>query len=382
MIKSILIAANNYPTATDPVHTFLEQLVIAISKRGIRVVVIAPYSISQHYLRHTELHPSRRDIRIDNGESITVLQPRYITFGGRFEWFNQWAAQRTILKTARRLNEQPDICYGYFWHWGYAMFVYASENKIPLFVHTGETPIILHDIYPEKKLLSFSEYVKGVVCNSSYCKQLSLEAGLTTEDKCGIFPNAIDSSLFYPRNRKELRERKGIKEQDFVVVFAGWFDDNKGSLRVSNAIKKLNDTSVKSFFIGANPGGIDKYEPNCEGIIYKGRVPHVEMPEWFSMADVFVLPTQHEGCSNAIIEAMACGLPIISSDRRFNWDVLNKSNSILIDPLDENQIAYAIKMLKDNKDMREAMSKASIETSANLTIEKRAEKIVNFIETI
>ena len=77
---------------------------------------------------------------------------------------------------------------------------------------------------------------------------------------------------------------------------------------------------------------------------------------------------------------MACGLPIISSDREFNWDVLNADNSIMIDPENVDEIANAIAKLRDNPDKRKEMSKAALTTAANLTIRIRAEKIAEFIE--
>ena len=71
----------------------------------------------------------------------------------------------------------------------------------------------------------------------------------------------------------------------------------------------------------------------------------------------------------------------ISSDRMFNWDVLNQDNSILIDPMNINEIAAAIKALKEDKQRRELMSKAALVTAAELTVDKRVERIINFIES-
>ena len=233
--RSILIAANNYPTTTDPVMTFVEQLVIAMSKKGVKVTVIAPFRIVQHYVRGTELHPRVRKIEVDGGEPITVVQPRYITLGGRFEKFNLWSAKRAVCKAAKRLEEKPDVCYGYFWHWAYSLYPFACKNHIPLFSNTSETPILLTDIYPANDISGFIRYVKGVVCASSYCRDQSVERELTTANECMVIPNAIDNKLFLQKNRESLRRERGFSLSDFIVAYTGWYSPKKGYDRLSQA---------------------------------------------------------------------------------------------------------------------------------------------------
>jgi hypothetical protein len=103
--------------------------------------------------------------------------------------------------------------------------------------------------------------------------------------------------------------------------------------------------------------------------LFKGRLPHALVPEYLSCSDVFVLPTLAEGCSNAIVEAMACGLPIISSNLPFNTDILDESNAILIDPMKVEEIAKAIQVLRLNAKIKEKYIENSIEKVKRLSIE-------------
>lgn len=378
-MKSILIAANNYPTTTDPVHTFLEQLAVALAKKGIKVTVIAPFRIVTHYVRHNELHPKKRKISVPGGETITVLQPRYFTLPSRFERFNLFSAKRTVYKTASRLRAIPDVCYGHFWHWTYAIYPYAKKNNIPLFANTSETPIILQDIYPIERISDFINTVKGVICASSFCREQSIKKGLAVFENCQVIPNSVNPDLFFKKNKYELRRQYGFGENDFIIAYSGWYSNDKGSNRLAQAIIKLNDKDIKSFFIGEARRPEDDVE--CPGILHRGRLPHSKMPDYYNMADVFVLPTLAEGCSNAIVEAMACGLPVISSNLPFNWDVLNERNSIMVDPMNVDEIAEGIKVIKSDSVKRDGMSKAALSTAAELTIDQRAEKIISFIES-
>ena len=103
------------------------------------------------------------------------------------------------------------------------------------------------------------------------------------------------------------------------------------------------------------------------------------MAEFLNAADAFLLPTRNEGCCNALVEAMACGLPLITSDRDFNRDIAGADNAILIEPDDVDAIARAICTLRDDPGRRRALGARSLERAKSLTISARAEAILAFM---
>jgi len=371
--KSILVASSGYPP-------FVKQLVDQFSRMGIRVTVIGPQSVVKHLIRGVELLPKTEVYTPDGGVPVTVLRPYTISLGNRFPKLNDWFIRNVVNRTARRQKNTPDICYGHFWHYAYSLYPYAKKHKFPLFCATGEAVISIGDLHSVSKLRPFCDYLKGVICVSTKNKNESIEKGLTDGGNCEVIPNAIDNGVFKLLNKKELRDKYKIEQDDFIVAFTGWYDNNKGVERVAEAITKLGDKHIKSFFIGDQRGGSQSW-PKCDGILHTGRLPHEKLPEYLNMADVFVLPTLHEGCNNAIIEAMACGLPIISSDRDFNHDVLDASNSILVAPLNIDAIADAISKLKNDADLRQKMSNSALDAAKGLNIASRAEKIINFMRS-
>ena len=209
-------------------------------------------------------------------------------------------------------------------------------------------------------------------------KDESIELSLTTADKCIVIPNAVDVVKFNYIGKTVARKQLGFSEKIFIVAFCGRFNDRKGVMRVSDAIINCNDSNIKSIFIGRPIEGSGMY-PSCDGILYSGTLPHDKISLYLNAADVFVLPSLAEGCSNSIVEAMACGLPIISSDLPFNYDILDKSNAILIDPTDIEAIKNAILELRNNKDRCDEMALISLDKAKDLTIEKRVKRIINFI---
>ena len=216
----------------------------------------------------------------------------------------------------------------------------------------------------------------GIVCVSSNNKNLLIDNEIVSSDtRMDVFPNSVNSKKFYVMNKREIRKKLGFPENAYIVAYVGALTKNKGADRLNNALKKNDDTF--SIFLGEGPVNLD-----CENILFSGKVANERVPEYLNAADVFVLPTLGEGCSNAIIEALACGLPVISSNLPFNDDILSNNNSIRINVQDEDAIAEAIRTLKDNEILRNNLSEGAQYTGSALDICKRAEKILQFMEMI
>ena len=125
--------------------------------------------------------------------------------------------------------------------------------------------------------------------------------------------------------------------------------------------------------------GNGEQSPNSEKILYNGRIPHDKIVMYLNAADMFVLPTLAEGCCNAIVEAMACGLPVISSNLPFNDDILDESCSIRIDPNNIVELSDAIALLKNDAELKEKLSEGALSKAKGLTIEQRVGSILRFI---
>lgn len=375
----ICIISGGYPSEGRPEYAFVEQLSIELAKSGNEVTVIAPESLTKRILRKLDPIQYKRIFQFDKG-SVTVYSPKYYSFGGIGKHFNINASlfSKSVCKTLKHLNFCPDVIYGHFWHNAYAAYPFAVKHNIPLFVASGEAEI--EQNANSDKEIKFCDYVKGVICVSTKNKNESIERGLLKNAPCAVIPNAIDGSLFYKLDKKSCRAKLNIEDSDFVVAFVGNMIYRKGPDRVSDAIDKLNDDTIKSFFIGTNKDGAD-IVPTCDGILHYGPLSHEQIPKYLNASDVFVLPTLHEGCCNAIVEAMACGLPIISSDRDFNMDILDRDNAILIDPMSINEISKAISVLKNDVSKRASMSLNSLEKVKSLNIESRAKRILSFIKS-
>lgn len=379
-MQSICIICSRYPTKVTPTnHVFVQQLVWSIADMGIDCTVIAPIPINNRK-KFKDINYKEVEVTA-KGNKINVYFPRYLSFGQKnIAGFNTSklttrnfyiAVKRTILK----FDLKPQVLYGHFiTPAGITVSRLGKEFEIPSFIAYGESTLWSIENYGIDKVREELKNITGVVAVSSHNKEVLIKNKIIQCSKIKVFVNAIRSERFYPRNKEEARKKFNFNK-DFIVAFVGQYTERKGILRLCEAVKDMND-------IGVIYGGKGAMVPHGENILYSGIVRPEDMPYFLSAADIFVLPTQNEGCCNAILEAMACGLPIISSDLPFNYDVLDSNNSILINPNSVKQIREAILKLKNNSNIREDMRKNTLIKVSNLTYEKRAAAIVEWIDSL
>lgn len=368
---NICVFTYDYPSKGRFVYTFVKQIVDEFARKGNSCCVISPYP----FIHHKGFCKQIEKYYVENGGYVLVIRPNYLTLSnfkiGHF-CLSNYLFNRALKTALNSVPFVPDVVYAHFWNQGILALDYAKSNNCPLFVATGESDIKV--VLPKKlDLIRIKKEITGVICVSTKNKKESIELGLTSEDKCVIIPNGINENLFRKMDKLSVRASLGLPKEGYIIIYVGWFNERKGIKRVVKALNEINGEPVYSILIGGEE------EIECKNMLIKGRFPHETIPLYLNAADVFVLPTLKEGCCNAVVEAMACGLPIISSNLDFNLDVLNETNSILIDPNNIGEIRNSIIELRDNKVKRAYLSEGALSTAKKLTLEQRANRILSFI---
>jgi glycosyltransferase involved in cell wall biosynthesis len=377
----LAVITHNYPSANGRTEgSFVRQFVLALSRSGGDCVVIAPVSVVAP--RNWPLDP-RESCEQDGGSAVQVLRPRYVSFSSKqLPGFN--TARLTlrsytgcVSRTLRRTDWLPDLVYGHFlYDAGYAAVHLGSRIGRPSVVSVGEGEFWSVRPFGFEKAAQDFRSASGFLAVSSVVRDGLVEELAIPAGKIRVFPNGVDLALFRPGNRSEARSRFGIADGQFVIAFVGHFYGQKGLKRLLEAVIGL--PGVALFLVGHGPIRVADSSP----VAFKGTLPHAMIPLALAAADAFVLPTQVEGSCNSVLEAMACGLPIVTSNGRYMDDIVDDDVAVRVDPMDVRAIRAAIVALMNDPARRESMSRACLEKSKQFDINLRAKRVTTWMEEL
>lgn len=377
----IAFIAGNYPSASRPgPGTFVQQFVRAMARQGHACEVVAPVSLFD--LRYGPLPPRIAAEAGAGGAEIRVHRPRYVSFSARDlgwthtgRWTNACFA-RTALAAMDRLSPRPDLVYGHFMYpAGQTAIQAARRFGAPSVVGVGEGEFwtIAAPGFPRAtRELAAADAFLAV----STCIREDLEAKLAMPArKIAVFPNGVDTALFRPRDRMEMRRKLNLPADAFLVGFSGPLIAQKGYPELVAAVAGLPEVQLVLLGRGAHPA----HDPRTA---FCGVVAHADMADYLGACDVFALPTRIEGSCNSVIEAMACGLPVITASGRYMDDIVDDQTAIRVDPADAGVIRAAIQALQADPDRRQRMAAACLAKAKMLDIHERARRVSAWFETL
>lgn len=244
----------------------------------------------------------------------------------------------------------------------------------------------------EQKIFSSDNY-KKIIANSRMCKEeIMLHYGVPEEDIAVIY-NGVDLELFHPSVNEEERNLKrkewGIAPGDTLALFVGSGFERKGLkflLLAMGELKKRDQLgNLKLMVCGkGKPSlftGLLKKLKIEDRVVFTGVVADRE--HYFRAADLFAFPAIYEPFSNVVLEALATGLPVLTSGKNGAGEVLTegKEGYVVKEPSDVQGIADKLLLLMDSKHRKEISPQARL-LAEQFTLERNTSEVLKLYEEV
>lgn len=227
-------------------------------------------------------------------------------------------------------------------------------DKRPTF--HGSTSYIVYQIYA----VTLAQF-DGVIIFSELQKDLLEKMGVS-KDIIKVIPNGVDTTKFTP-GESEFRKKFPGKQ---IYTYLGRLNPEKGIDELIKAFTRtegLDDVQLVIVGGGSQENVLKSIYGEEKNITWTGIIKDEKTRiDILQGSDAFILPSQVEGLSLSLLEAMGCGAPIIATDVGSDGEVLSDGTGIIIDPTKvKSQLSFALKLLHDSKDYRDLLSKKARE---------------------
>ena len=213
--------------------------------------------------------------------------------------------------------------------------------------------------------------VGAVTCVSEGVRSFASNTLAIPDDKLVVIPNGIDASEF-KNLRPGLREELDLPGDALLVVSVGRLDEQKGMHYLIRAAASVSNRRPETVFAIAGDGPLRaSLENEIKQLGLEGRVHLLgwrdDIPDILATVDLFVLPSLWEGMPNVILEAMACGKPVIATDIGGSRElVVNNETGRLVPPKDAASLAVTIEQLLAHLDLACTMGKRGAERASQV----------------
>lgn len=181
-----------------------------------------------------------------------------------------------------------------------------------------------------------------VISVSQSLKDTAIAIGVSG-DRIRVVSNGVDTERFFPVGRADARQALSLPADRRIILSIGGLNEGKGHHHVIEALPALLRRHPDLLYVivgGGQPG--NTYRPVLDRLIRDAHLePHVllagershdEIPRWMGAADLFCLATRSEGWSNVLLEALACGRPVVSTRVGGNAEIVTGDHVGLLVP--------------------------------------------------
>jgi GalNAc-alpha-(1->4)-GalNAc-alpha-(1->3)-diNAcBac-PP-undecaprenol alpha-1,4-N-acetyl-D-galactosaminyltransferase len=329
------------------------NLANALERKGFQVDILLILSKKRF------LHPS---------SSIAIVEPE--DFNKRK--LNVFQTIKWIRTQVKKINPERVIVFGKIY--GAIVALSLTKTKYDYFLSERSSPLYNWPLKMEiiHRIAFTINPPKGLICQTQVAMDFQRKY-YGNSSKFTVIPNIVRDVILYPE----------ISREPIVLCLSRCNDDTKGLDRLINAISKVEDRSWKFYLVGGR---------NCNGLlnlcITLGVVDRVEFFEpinnldtLMARAGIFVIPSRSEGYPNALIEAMAAGLPCVSFDFIAGPSEIieNYETGILVENGNISKFSATIDLLIKDESLRNTLGSNALAIRDRLNEDVIVRKYISFI---
>lgn len=343
----------------------------------------------------SSVHLREAGVALDFLMAAHALLPSFPPFRSEIDDFLVHARTNVVGKAAARFLSNEDAVVA---SWGCAEWVFRAAKardilrvlNYPLAHHNFtrrylleeaelqpnfETTLNSHD-HPEwykRRLDAEIEMADHILVGSTFARDTFIGEGVPAE-KLTVMPYGSDVSLFSPEG-KRVSQGDGLR-----LLFVGQIGQRKGISYLLDAVRQMENGRDALTLVGQLQGDERVFKDSRNLFLHIPHVPHADLPEIYRQADVFVFPTLVEGLGIVVLEAMASGLPVITTPNGPGDVVRDGVDGFLVPPRDVNAIIDRLEILRSNPELRVEMGRNARQRAQEYTWKIFRETAVTNIE--
>jgi len=293
--------------------------------------------------------------RIDGME---VFHPRFVVIPRYLKWFDalsySWTVSRVVARRWQREGCDFDLVDV---HWTYpdivAGYLLARRNGKKFIVTVrGHEALYDEEVSVRRWLVGFLlRRADFVVTLSAELRDKVLRLGVS-QDRADVVLNGVDLDKFHYMERDLCRQHLGLPLSGRIIISVGRLTKRKGHHELIRIMPFLMDHAATALYLIGGINREDDYGSVLRKMISELGLTNVhiledvaqeELPEWYAAADLFCLATVTEGCPNVVLEALACGTPVVATNAGAIGDLITQGeNGTVVDSHDLSSLAQIV----------------------------------------
>ena len=322
----VLFLSTVYPNPNSPTSgIFVHEQISKLVNLGIEAVVISPIAMvppvrllkfQKHLIESWQgWIKSRKSIPAQTHfDDVTVFYPKWLLlpklFFGHLEGKTLYVHLKSLLQNLWK-TWRWDIIHAHFLTPGGMCAEFISKKyNTPFVVSCLGSDLNFYAQQPKMNIPAFGalNHAEAIICKSGQLGKTAVHLG-ARPDNVHIVHNGCDLSVFKPVRREVVRKE---------VLFIGHFTENKGLINLIEAFSGISDAQVKMRLIGSGDmlPAIKKSVAAhgiSDRVFFHEPISHAQVPSYLNGAALLCLPSRNEGTPNVIMEALACGTPVVAT---------------------------------------------------------------------